>query len=45
MHDPEDDDLPGEDDPGDYEDEDEYSLFDEPHEDSPALDPPWWEYR
>jgi len=26
------------------EDEDYEDLL-EPHEDSPALDPPWWEYR
>lgn len=25
--------------------EDEDECEDEPHEDSPALDPPWWEYR
>lgn len=28
-------------------DDDEESIFDDepPHDDSPALDPPWWEYR
>jgi hypothetical protein len=27
------------------EDDDDYPFDEEPHEDSPALDSPWWEYR